>query len=112
MATARVTANTTAQPLFPTPKHVRGKPRAVNIDNKAASPATVRVQDVFTPDPSVGEASPTEKTVDRLQVTVAAGAFYPVEREALEEIEILGDAKAIADITDTACVIIVAYDFE
>jgi len=112
MATAQVTANTAPQVLFSTPRHVKGKPRAVNIDNKTTFTATVRIQDVFTPDPSNKVPSPTEKTLERLQVTVPKQTFLPVDRDALERVEILGEAKAIADITDTDCVITVAYDFE
>lgn len=112
MATANVTADTTAQALFTTPKVKKGKLSSLKIDNQSGAPRTVRLQDIFTPDPSNGTPSPVLTTEERLQVTVAAGATYSLSEEDLKDVEMLGDAKAIADGIAAACVIIVGYHFE
>jgi hypothetical protein len=111
MATARVTANTTAQDLFSTPKVRKGKLTSVKVDNQSAAARTVRLQDVFTPDASAAVPSPSAQTIERLQITVGAGLTADVPADELKDVEFLGDAKAIADAIDAACVITVAYHF-
>jgi hypothetical protein len=112
MATARVTANTTPQTLFTVPRHAKGRLTALVVDNQGAAPRTVRLQDVFTPSPSAGNASPTQQTVERLQVTVAAGATVRVPETELRDVEFLGEARAVASATDPATVIICAYSLQ
>jgi hypothetical protein len=112
MPTARVTANTTAQTLFTTPKHVVGRITAIDIDNQSGASRTIRIQDIFTPDPSVGVSSPSEQTIERFQATVENTKTLSVDEDALKDIRILGVAKAIADGVSTGCVIIVNYHFE
>ena len=112
MPTARVTANTTAQTLFTVSKHKKGKLTSLNVDNQAGSSATIRLQDIFTPDASAKEASPTEKTIERVQITVAAGSSVSLSEDSLKNAECLGTVKAIADITDTACVIVAVYTLD
>ncbi|MDP3064737.1 MAG: hypothetical protein Q8O40_16275, partial [Chloroflexota bacterium] len=109
MATARVTANTAAQALWSQNRHAKGKPTSVSIDNQSAAARTVRLQDVFTPDASNGVASPTEQTIERLQVTVGAGLTGAVPEDELRDVEFLGAVKAIADAISAVCVIIVGY---
>jgi len=43
---------------------------------------------------------------------VAAGVTYSLSEEDLKDVEMLGDAKAIADAIAAACVITVGYHFE
>ena len=95
MATARVTANTVVQSLFTTPKHVKGKLTAVNIDNQSGAARTIQIQDVFTTDPSVdattGVASiAAAQTKYRLQVEVPNGASLSVDKNSLEDISFSG----------------------
>jgi len=112
MSTARVTANTADQALFSTPKHYKAKLTSVKVDNQGAALRTVRLRDIFTPDPSVGVPSPSAQTIERLQISVGAGLTADVPETELRDLEMLGDAKAIASAIDTACVIIVGYQFE
>jgi hypothetical protein len=112
MPTAKVTANTTAQTLFTTPKHKKGKITALTVDNQSTSKKTIKIQDIFTPDPTAGAPSPTEQTKDRVQITVGAGLTATLDKLSLEDVEFLGTAKAVADATDAACVITVVYRFE
>lgn len=112
MPTAKVTANTTAQTLFTTPKHKKGKITAITIDNQSAAKRTIKIQDVFTPDASAGNPSPSEQTIDRVQISVDTGLTATLDKTSLEDVEILGVAKAVADATDSACVITVVYHFE
>lgn len=113
MASKRVTSViTTAVTIFAAPEHQTGKITAINIDNQSAVARTLIFQDVFTPDASVGTTSPTEQTVVRLQVTIAAGQSISVDRNTLEDIRILGTAKVVGDATSTLCVILTNYHFE
>jgi len=112
MPTARVTANTTAQTLWTTPKHHKGKLKALNIDNQSTVALTIRIQDVFTPDPSAGVATPTQQTIERVQITVAAGASVSLSEDSLVDAEFLGVVSAIANDIQAACVIIAIYEFE
>lgn len=112
MATARVTANTVAQALFSTPKVKKGKLTLVQVDNQGAALRTVRLQDIFTPDPSAGVPSPSVQTIERLQISVGAGLTANVPETELRDVDFLGDAKAIASAIDAACVIIVGYHME
>lgn len=112
MPTIRVTSSTVAQALWSQQKHCKGKISAVNIDNQSTAPRTLRIQDVFTPDASVGEPSPVETTKERLQVTIPAGQSALVDERSLKDIEILGAAKLIGDAISTVCICVVNYDFE
>ena len=67
---------------------------------------------MFTPDPSVKVPSPSEQTIERLQISVGAGLTADVPETELKDVEFLGDTKAIADAIDTSCVIIVGYHME
>lgn len=112
MASNRVTSNITAQTLFATPKHVVGRMSAINIDNQSAALRTLILQDIFTPDASVGVTSPTEKEVVRLQISVAAGQSVSVDKNTLEDLRFLGTAKVIGDTSSSVCVIVANYHFE
>ncbi|GAI69444.1 unnamed protein product [marine sediment metagenome] len=110
MATARVTAHTDAVALFSAPKVKKAKITAIDIDNQSAADRTVRLQDIFTPDDSVG-ATGSEETKERFQATVGVGVSFSADEPSLKDLEVLGDAKAIADDISTDCVIIVKYHF-
>jgi hypothetical protein len=112
MPTVKVNANTTPQTLFTTPKHEKGKLVSIIVDNQSTTKKTITIQDVFTPDPTAGNASPTTQTIDRVQLTVDAGLTETLDKSSLEDVEFLGTAQAVADSADTACVIIVVYNFE
>ena len=112
MPTARVTANTTAQDLFETPRHDKGILSALEVDNQSGGARTVWLQDVFTPDTSVGQTSPSEQTLTRSTITVGDGLTGIISAEELEDAEFLGTAKAIADSLITSCVITARYHFK
>lgn len=112
MSTARVTANTIAQALWSTPRVKKAKVTLVKVDNQGAALRTVRLQDIFTPDASVGVPSPSAQTTERLQISVGAGLTADVPETELRDVEILGDAKAIANVTDASVVIVVGYHFD
>ena len=110
MPTARVACHTTAVALWSETLHKKGKISAVNIDNGSVDPQTIRIRDVFTPDASIGTPSPSEQTIERLQVTVPAGQSLSVDKNSLEKIEMLGAAYAIGGAIAATCIIIVGYD--
>jgi len=112
MASKRVTSDTAAQTLFATPKHVVGRMSAINIDNQSTALRTLILQDIFTPDASVGVTSPTEQTVVRHQISVSAGQSVSIDKNTLEDLRFLGTAKVAGDTTSTLCVIVANYHFE
>ena len=112
MATNEVTANTSVQTIATVPLHKKLVFTDVTIDNQHTAELTIRIQDVFTPDVSNGEASPSEQTIDRLQVTVPAGLTLSYQEDALKDRKCLGVAGAISDITGANCVISCGYHFE
>jgi len=113
MATARTTSViTTATTLFTTPEHQKGVITGLNVDNQSAVALTLILQDVFTPDASVGQTSPSLQTIARLQISVAAGQSISVDRNSLENINILGIAKMLGSATQATCVIVANYHFE
>ena len=111
MATKKVTANTAAVALFSAPKVKKAKITAIDIDNQSGAARTVRLQDIFTPDDSVG-ATGSEETKERFQATVGSGVSFSADDPSLKDLEVLGDAKAIADAIEATCVIIIKYHFE
>ncbi len=114
MATKKVTANTVAQDSFSCPKVKKAKITAIDIDNQSTAARTVRLQDIFTPDASVGVTTPSAPTppIERFQATVGSGVSFSADEPSLKDLEVLGDAKAIADAIEATCVIIVKYHFE
>jgi hypothetical protein len=111
MPTARVLANTAAQLLLSVPKHQKAKITSIDIDNQGVAARTVRLQDIFTPDVSAGEPSPTPQTKERFQATVGSGVSFSADELSLKDLEFLGDVKAIASAIDPSCVVIVKYHF-
>ena len=111
MSTSRVLAHTTAQALWSKQLHSKAKVTSVKVDNQGAALRTVRLQDIFTPDASVGVPSPSAQTIERLQISVGAGLTADVPETELRDLEMLGDAKTIADAIAATAVIIVGYHF-
>jgi hypothetical protein len=112
MPTAQVTANVTAQTLFTTPKHKKGKLTSLIVDNQSEAKKTIMIQDVFTPDATAKVSSPSQQTKTRVQLTVDAGLTATLDELSLRDVEFLGTAQAVANATDAACVITVVYRFE
>lgn len=112
--TAKVTANTETQDLFSCPKVKKAKITAIDIDNQSGAARMVRLQDIFTPDESAGEDEPAaaDPPIERFQATVGSGVSFSADEPSLKDLEVLGDAKAIADAIEADCVIIVKYHFE
>lgn len=112
MATARTTSHTTATTLFTAPEHQRGVITGINIDNQSAAACKLILQDVFTPDASVGQTSPSAQTIARLQITVATLQSVSIDKNSLENVKILGIAKILGDAISTSVVIVANYHFE
>lgn len=112
MATAKTTSHTTATTLFTTPEHQKGVMTSLNIDNQSAAACKLILQDVFTPDASVGTTSPTAQTIDRLQITVAIAQSLSIDKNSLENVKMLGVAKVKGDAISASVVIIANYHFE
>ncbi len=111
MANIRVTCSTVAQALWTQSKHKKAKVLAVNIDNQSLGPRTIRLQDVFTTDASVGAVA-TAYTKERLQLTIPAGQSASLDEKSLKGIEMLGAAFAIGDAIQVLCIINVNYEHQ
>lgn len=112
MSTAQVTSNTSAQTLFTVPEHQKAKITSINVDNQGSASRTIKIQDIFTPDESNGDSSPSEQTKLRQQLTVGAGLTASVSEEELKDVECLGVAKALGSAIDSSCVVVVSYHLE
>jgi len=105
-----VEADTGGKEVFETPYDKIGKITMIEVDNQSASAITITIQDIFTPFPTDETPSPSEKTIDRKVITVAAGGEYHYKTDGY--IEILGTCKVVASATDSACKITICYEFE
>jgi len=77
-----------------------------------AADRTVRVQDIFTPDVSNGQASPTQQTVERLRLFVLSGDTITLSEADLKGVKCLGALGIIADAIDAGCYVSVGYKTE
>jgi hypothetical protein len=114
MATANCTANNlVAQVLVTVPFNKKARLLDLSIDNQGTSGAiTTRLQDLFTPNLSVGVPGPTPPvTDDRFQATVPQGVSFDADVLSLKGKEFIGNIQAIASATDAGCAIIATYEF-
>ena len=111
MSTKNVSADTSGVDFATVPLHKKLKLTALNIDNQYTAELTIELIDTFTPDVSNGQASPSEQTPVRLQVTVPAGLSLSYQKDALEDIEFIGVASAKASATSTSCEIFPNFHF-
>ena len=111
MSTKNVSADTSGVDFATVPLHKKLKLTALNIDNQYTAELTIELIDTFTPDVSNGQASPSEQTPVRLQVTVPAGLSLSYQKDALEDIEFIGVASAKASTTSTLCEIFCNFHF-
>lgn len=113
MADTRVVSNLSGQALlFTTPKHVKGKITALNVDNQGASSHTIILTDTFTPDASAGVTTPTVQIKQRFQTTLVKGVTFSADENSLKDIECLGAVYSLGDTLDSGCVVIANYHFE
>ena len=107
-----VTSNTTAQQVAAERRDTVIRPVSINIENSGgAGDRVIRLQDVFTPSITNGDASPTEQTVDRWRYEVLQGDSITLNRDDLSGIKILGALKVIGSAIDAACFVTVGYEF-
>lgn len=107
MPTKVVQANTTAVIAFTTPMNKLAKIEFLQIDNQHTAPITITISDVFVPTPSAGNPSPTQVSVVRKVITIAAGSIYAEE----VNIDIIGTCAVVASATSPVCNITIGYDF-
>ena len=113
MANTRVISDISGQALlFHTPKNLKGKITALNIDQQGASTRAILLIDTFTPDASAANASPSVQRKTRFQVTLNQGTVFPADKNSLEDFESMGDLYAQGDAIDSGCVVVANYHFE
>jgi hypothetical protein len=111
MASKRVTANTTAQTVAAEIKNSRYKVTSMTIDNKAGSgDRQITIQDIFTPDVTNGDSSPTEQTVNRYTFTALQGDVITLNEQDLKGVRCIGALKVVSDVTDASCYITVGFE--
>src|ERR1035437_2525621 len=111
MANKRVTANTVAQTILTADKVHKVKLSSVIVNNGSAGARTVTIQDIFTPDASEGNATPTPVTKMLAELQVGAGLTGTLSEE-LKDVEGFGVVSAIADSIQATCGISVSYHQE
>ncbi len=80
-----------------TPEHSRTRPTGIKIYNPDSAERIVTGTDVFTPDESEGEDSPSEETKQFLKVSVGSALTADIPRTELEDCKLLGTVKFAAD---------------
>ena len=111
MPTKAVSANTTAPLIAMTPEHERCQITSIEINNEGTSRITLTLQDIFTPDASNGEASPTEQTIVRWLGTVPPHNHAEIGEDKLKDVLCLGAVYMDSDTIDADCDIVVGYHF-
>lgn len=114
MASKQVAANTIPVTIFSEEKPMVGIPSSVVIDNQGDAPNTITLTDTITTDTSysaagVRHAGAVQTPITRIQETVGAHETKPIDGARLKDIKFLGEAKAAGSVTETKCVIIIAY---
>lgn len=110
MPSKSVDVGTVAVTLVTVPKHKKLVPSGIKIYNADTDDRIITGTDVFTPDASVGETTPSEQTKQRLRVSVGAGLTANLPGTELEDCEFLGAAKfACDDITAGSPVVTLIY---
>jgi len=108
-----VTAHTTAVLVAVDRADAVAIPTSMVIDNLGgAADRTIRIQDVFTPSETAGEAAPVETTVDRFRIAVIMGDIIALSEEDLKGVKCLGALMIIGDAIDADCHISVGYKHE
>ena len=94
-----------------TPEHSRTRPTGIKIYNADGADRIITGTDVFIPDASEGESSPSEQTEQFLKVSVGSALTADIPRTELEDCKLLGTVKFAADgITADSPVVSLFYD--
>ncbi len=101
-----------AETIVTCPPDKVGKLRGIHISNAGTNARLVTLQDVFTPDVSNGEASPSEQTVTLFKRNIASGEDIDENDIGLDGIEFIGALKIIGSVADTDYHITTVYEFE
>ena len=110
MTTKTIEAKITpTNPLFFVPQTKIGRITAIEIDNPTASAITIKINDIFTPIPSVNIPNPTEITETKKVITVQANNHFS---ETQLNIKILGSVFIIANADDENVITTITYDLE
>jgi hypothetical protein len=85
---------------------------SILIDNQAAVPITVQIEDDFVQDISNGNPAPANQSAFPFQATVPTVTTFSGDKNSLPDTKVLGNGGIICSVTDAACAIIVNYHFE
>lgn len=108
-----VSGNVTAMALGTVPKHKKGIPKSIIINDRTSGNKTLIFHDAFTPDASNGVASPTAQTKTWLILETGGGPVnINLDKEALAGITLFGAFDVSSNINDASMNIAVNYEFE
>ena len=111
MPTRDVAAHTTAVIIAQTPEHWKTQITSIEINNESSDRITLELQDIFTPDESNGEASPTEQTIVRWRGTIPPHNHAEIGADKLEDVKCLGAVYMDSDTIAPTCEIITGFHF-
>jgi len=95
------------------PKVDRAKIQGVKIHNVDTRDRVITGTDVFQPDPSAGNPSPSAQTQQWTQISVGSLLTADIPRTEIEEARLLGDVKFAADaVTANSPVVSLYYTLE
>lgn len=108
-----VSGNVTPMALGTVPKHKKGVPKSISIDDRTSGNKTIIFHDVFTPDASNGVASPTAQTKTWLMLETNGGPVnINLDKEALTGITLFGAIDVSSNISDASMNIGVNIEYE
>lgn len=108
-----VSGNVTAMALGTVPKHKKGIPKSISIDDRTGGNKTLIFHDVFTPDASNGVASPSAQTKTWLMVETGGGPVnINLDEDALSGIALFGAVDVSSNVSDASMNIAVSIAFE
>ena len=111
MPTRDVAASTTAALIAMTPEHRKCQITSIEINNESSDRITLELQDIFTPDESNGDSTPSEQTIVRWRGTIPPKNHAEICGECLDSVECLGAVYMDSDTIAATCEIIVGFKF-
>ena len=102
-------------------RHKRAELLGLTIDNQHAAPVTMKLYDCFVTDASRTGAAGAAQAAEylgvsgilsgllRIQLTVPAGETHKLGEPDCKGIEFLGEARGLADVHTSDCVVICQY---
>ena len=96
------TVDDTATTFFTAAANVKGVVTGIKIYNADTGLLVFTIQDVFTPDATIGTPAPAEETKQMLKVSIASTLTGDIPETELSDWKFLGAARVLTDTAPAA----------